>query len=156
MKTVKMLKRGFKVRDNVVSCTIITTFPELDIDKRKNHVSSVYLHEGRLENIIYPAVILNYEKKLVMVTATAKCSGSDKFNLKYGKMLSSMKAEEKLARMHKRLISYIKNDLTDIVIRLDKIEQAARFTDNNLQTSLKNISKPEYIADFIEKSKIKK
>ena len=154
MKTVKMLRKGFKVRDNVVSCTIITTFPELGTGKSKR-IATTYLHMGRLENVMYPVKVLDYDKKLIVVTATAKCSKNDTFNLNYGKMLASMKAEQKLAKMHKRVVACIKNCMADTISRLDSIQMAAKDTNHNLTATLENILRPEYVADFIEKDKIR-
>lgn len=154
MKTVKMLRKGFKVRNNVVSCTIITTFPESEI-RESNRMATTYLHIGRLENIMYPVRMLDYEKKLIVVTATAKCSKNDTFNLNYGKMLASMKAEQKLAKMHKRVTACIKDCMADTISRIDSIQMAAKDTNHNLTATLENILKPEYVADFIAKDAIR-
>ena len=154
MKTVKMLRKGFKVRDNVVSCTIITTFPELGTGKSKR-IATTYLHMGRLENVMYPVEVLDYDKKLIVVTATAKCSKNDTFNLNYGKMLASMKAEQKLAKMHKRVIACIKDCIANTISKLDSIQMAAKDTDHDLTATLENILRPEYVADFIAKDAIR-
>ena len=154
MKTVKMLRKGFKVRDNVVSCTIITTFPELGTGKSKR-IATTFLHTRRLENVMYPVKVLDYDKKLIVITATAKCSKNDTFNLNYGKMLASMKAEQKLAKMHKRVIDCIKDCMADTISRLDSIQMAAKDTNHNLTATLENILRPEYVADFIAKDAIR-